>query len=240
MRDAVVHQMNRHHVDTPTSPRHSHHGNQRLLNDESVLLAATQLLELSRRNGITKLRDLCKPDNRKRKYLNVSSSKDEMVMKGAVNGFGDEDRDSVHEGEEGEGWAEGGRVEEHREGEGEKMEVESGENGEGGNGERGEVQMKEEIKESEDIPLCGKILCSDCGYVRNPRYPCSSRHLATGSSTGPAVSLSETPPAVWTLPRRRENAGGSPTRIQSLCWQGDQWNTLGFVPPVSQADTHSR
>ena len=201
-RDAIVRQMNRHRVDTPPFPRHSHHANQSLHNNEAVLLAATQLLELSRRNGVTKLRDLCKPDNRRRRYLNVSSSKDEMVMKGAVNGFGDEDRDSVHEGER---WAEGGRIEEDREDEGEMMEVESGENGDNGEigeGEReedgGEVQMKEEIK---DIPLCGKILCSDCGYVRNPRYPCSPRHIATGSSTRPAVSLSETPPAVWTLPR---------------------------------------
>ncbi|CAI8057945.1 PHD finger protein 12, partial [Geodia barretti] len=154
-RDAIVRQMNRHRVDTPPFPRHSHHANQSLHNNEAVLLAATQLLELSRRNGVTKLRDLCKPDNRRRRYLNVSSSKDEMVMKGAVNGFGDEDRDSVHEGER---WAEGGRIEEDREDEGEMMEVESGENGDNGEigeGEReedgGEVQMKEEIK---DIPLC--------------------------------------------------------------------------------------
>ena len=184
----MIHQVNQQRLDTPpspTSPPHHHHSNKGLHDDTTVFIAATQLLELSRRNGVLKPRDLREPGHLKRNSMTNVSCKDEVEMKGAVNGVGEEVKEDIHEGEGGgggEGSGEGGKVEECRQREGEeKTQSEGGGGGEGreeekmvcgqngeaegGNGE-GEEEKEEETEmevpeEKEDVHndlLCGKIL----------------------------------------------------------------------------------
>ena len=159
----MARQVNQHDLDTHPSTNHCNysnqdlHGNHNLHDDDAaVFIAATQLLELSRRNGVTRPTHLYRAGSHKR---HNSSSREEVMMTGAVNGLGEEEKEVVHEGEES---GEGGKREE--------MEVEGGENGEmveggeNGDGGEGEVQMKEETRSEEGSVdtstdrLCGKIL----------------------------------------------------------------------------------
>ena len=65
---------------------HHRHDNHGLHDNLAVLTAATQLLELSRRNGVVKPHEL--HHKLKDCHNTTSSGRDEVLMAGAVNGVG--------------------------------------------------------------------------------------------------------------------------------------------------------
>ena len=89
---------------------HHRHDNHGLHDNSAVLTAATQLLELSRRNGVVKPHEL--HHKLKDCHNTTNSGRDEVLMAGAVNGVG---CDEVEEMEVGSGVSVKGEREEERE-----------------------------------------------------------------------------------------------------------------------------